>query len=368
MFRNSSQTQRSHRTGALPPSARQYSSRRSLLSVVQAVTASIPTLGAFFASFSNRWEHSGQASVVDDTQVSHASDWEDLYMEAAVKDQVKMLVRQQLAILLQSGGSPDLLGLLRGLLEPDPDHRLTASAALASPVFRSFIRTEAAIQSAASARPTSAPKPQVPTPGLQLWGVVRQSRPQLAEMARRETLVATLADRRDALEKLADLVHATLAGEARNAETVIQDAQARKPEDGDAARSGVKAGLRSTGMDKQTFQPTAQTLHLRVGSGLLRGTPKRGPAAIVAQVGTGTSGGGIESDLAANPVDRRSSVIQVDHHISLKGEKVVACEPLPARKLSGRVRFSGVREAMSTTECLSPILPQTGAEGPTKRC
>lgn len=361
VLRNSNQDERSNRTRALPCTARQYSSRRSFLSVVQAVTASIPTLGPFFASCCNRGEHSGQASAADDSQDANVSDWEEFFMEAAVKDQVKALVEQQLTILSRSGGSPDLLVLVRGLLEPDPDRRLTTSDALASPVFRKFIRMETAIQSTVSARSTSAPKSQVPTPGLQLWGVVRQSRPQLAEMARRETLVTTLADRRDALERLADLVHATLAGEAKNVEMVIPDARAGQLGEDGAARSGVKANLRGTGLYMNTSKLTQQTLSLRGGSGPCRGTSQEGATVTAPQAGADTSGVKLTSDLVAYPVDYRSSVIQVDHNTTFRGEKGQARDSLSARKMSGRVRFSGVGEAVSTTECVSFMLQQSGA-------
>eukprot|EP00892_Ulva_mutabilis_P007830 jgi/Ulvmu1/5419/UM022_0214.1 len=131
------------------------------------------------------------------------------WMGTDVHNQIQALVDQQLAIMRQHGISADLLALLRGLLEPDPVCRLSASDALAHPALRIFVRADADIaltEPKKSATALSA----APAVALQLWCVVRQSRQQLVEMSRRDTLMATLADRRDALDRLASLVSSTL--------------------------------------------------------------------------------------------------------------------------------------------------------------
>lgn len=220
LFQDVQQSDDSDRPRKRGISNTQNGESRSLLSrAVQAVTTATSNLGPFLAAVSNRGvPTSCQASSSDVTQEAEVSEWEDCFMEAAVKDQVQVLVEQQLAILSQRGVSPDLLVLMQGLLDPDHDRRLAVSDALASPVFRRFIRNDVAHHPRECTQSTCPFDSGLSAPGLQLWGVLRQRRPQLSEMARRETLVATLAGRRDALDRLADLVYSTLAGEATHAD------------------------------------------------------------------------------------------------------------------------------------------------------
>lgn len=265
----------------------------------------------------------------------------------ALHTQVQALVDQQLDELQQCGRSTDVLALLRGLLEPDPRCRFSAPQALAHAALRMFVRADAAAASSGSAQ-TVNPRLAATVLARQLWGVVRQSRQQLVEMARRETLVATLAERRDALEQLATVVASTLSGDSPH--TALDTIATQTSKQGAYGGSG-SAGHGATGMLHQacdTLQQARKVNHWigcgRYDSALFTGSLAKASIGIKA-------GGTVLEDLSCSSPKQGAPVNQQQRYIGEQSRsgKVRRCimTSSSARKLSGRVRFSGAGDAMN---------------------